>query len=112
MLRMLNARTREAHLSQSAQMRYMHESPSNDVPWKDAQTTLKPSSATPANVSQRNDLHACATPVPSDASGSSSAVSGTSSAVSGATADGNADERRRIHSLTRMRGNEDRGGGR
>jgi hypothetical protein len=110
MLRMLDARPREAQLPKSAEMRHMFKSASNDVPREDADSSSKFPSATSTTISQRDGLRSGADSISPGAtdSGSDDAGAVEHDATSGRAADG----KRRHDSLTRLRCNEDRGGGR
>ena len=98
-------------MPESTEVRDMLKGASHHLPRTHAKTKVDASSATAATLSQRDDVRASADAVSSNAPGSRSADGGTN-ASRGAASGSSADERRRLHSLTRMRGNEDRGGGR
>ena len=93
------------------EMRDMLKGAPHIVPRKNAKAKINAPSTTAATLGQRYDLHAGADAVSSNASGSRSADGGSNPSRGAASGSG-ADERRGFHSLTRMRGNEDRGGGR
>ena len=104
-------RPREALLSKPTKMRDVLKSAPHDLPRTHAKTKVDPSSAAAATLGQRDDLRSSANAIPSNAPGGRSA-DGNIDASRGAASGSGADERRGFHSLTRMRGNEDRGGGR